>query len=644
MRFSLLSGDEIQQFKQRMTLVVAALSICIAVLLIRLFYLQVFLGGYYEEVATGNRIRVVPREAPRGLIYDRGGELLAYNRPAFNIDLIAEDSPNLDRSLKNLARVSELPFEQLKETALLKRGPRFKPVTLLKDVGRKTADLVDTYEEDLAGISVAVEAKRLYPTAALTSHVLGYVGAINEDQLEKVPARQIYSARIVGQAGIELMQNDALIGVDGGKQVEVNHVGRELRELSKAVNPIPGNDLYLSVDLRLQRELRRLLGDKQQGVALVMKPRTGEVLGMLSLPDYDPNAFVGGIAQQSWLDLTQSVEKPLVNKALQGVFPPGSTFKMLLALAALDAGLIDEESVFHCPGYFRVGRDVRYCWKHSGHGDVTVREAIEKSCNVFFYNVGLLLGVDRIHDYAAQFGFGQTTGIELENEKVGLVPTKEWKLRTLKEKWYDGETLPVAIGQGFVTVTPIQLLNYINTIANRGLWVQPTVIHHVTASDGREVVSADTLPRHTRLTPIAPKYFDLVQEAMTWVVNRAGTGGRAQSRLFTVAGKTGTSQVVGRKAGRAEERDANDERQPHSLFVGFAPADDPRVSVLVLVEHGKHGGATAAPIARQILEFYSKHIEALDRPASPDSRKAGPAEQFRKELHEAFPDSPADSH
>lgn len=642
MRFSLLSGDEIQQFKQRMAIIVGALSILMAILFFRLFYLQVFQGGYYDEVATGNRIRVVPREAPRGLIYDRNGELLAYNRPAFNIDLIAEDSPNLDRSLRNLARVAELPFDQLKDAALTKRGPRFKPVTLLKDVGRKVADLVDTYEEDLAGVSVALEAKRLYPTAALTAHVLGYVGAINEDQLERVSARQLFSSRIVGQAGIELMQNDALIGVDGGKQVEVNHVGRELRELSKAVNPIPGNDLYLSIDLRLQRELRRLMGDKL-GAAIVMKPRTGEVLSLLSLPDYDPNTFVGGINQNTWTELTESPDKPLVDKALQGLYPPGSTFKMMVALAALDAGLIDENTVFHCPGYLRMGRDIRYCWKHSGHGDVTVREAIEKSCNVFFYNVGLLLGVDRVRDYGVQFGFTQSTGVELEGEKSGLLPNKEWKQRVLKEKWYDGETLPVVIGQGFVTVTPMQLLNYVNTVANSGLWVRPTIIDHVIAPDGRDVISAGSLPRQTRLIPISPKHFDLIREAMTWVVNRSGTGGRAQSRLFTIAGKTGTSQVISRKAGRAEEREANDENLPHSLFVGFAPAEDPRVSVLVLVEHGQHGGATAAPIARQILEFYSKHIEPLDQPVSPENRPLGPAERFRHDLNEAFPEPPAES-
>jgi len=642
MRFSLLSGDEVQDFKQRVAVIVGALTVCLAILAVRLFFMQVFQGGYYEEVATGNRIRVVPREAPRGLIYDRNGELIAYNRPAFNVDLIAEDTPNLERSLRGLARVADVPYEQLKEAVNAKKVPRFKPVTVLKDVGRRTADLIDTYEEDLPGISVAVEARRLYPAADLGSHVLGYIGAINEDQLERLPARQVYSARIVGQSGIELTQNDSLIGVDGGKQVEVDHVGRELRELSKSVNPIPGDDLYVTLDMRMQRELQLLMGDKS-GVAIVMRPRTGEVLGMLSLPDYDPNAFVGGIPQQLWTELTQSEEKPLVNKAVQGAYPPGSTFKMMLALAALDAGVIDENTVFHCPGYLKVGHDIRYCWKRSGHGDVTVREAIEKSCNVFFYNVGLLLGVDRIHDYGAQFGFSQPTGIELESEKAGFLPSKEWKQRTYKEKWYDGETLPVSIGQGFVSVTPVQLLNYVNTIANRGLWVKPTVIERIVGPDGRDVVPDQPMPRHSRLLPIAPKYFDMVTQAMEWVVNRAGTGGRAQSRLFEIAGKTGTSDVIGRKAGYTQEREANDENAPHSLFVGFAPAQDPRVSVLVLVEHGKHGGATAAPIAKQILEYYSAHIEPLDTPPAPDSRAPGPAEQFRKALENAFPEPENDN-
>lgn len=635
MKFSLLTAEEIQLFRQRMVLILGGLAVILAILVLRLLYLQVLRGGYYEEVATGNRIRVIPEEAPRGLVYDRQGELLAYNRPAFNIQLIPEDTPSVDTSLRNLAKVAEVPVTELKDASKPKRPTfKFKPIVLMKDVGRKTADLVDTYQEDLPGISVEVESKRLYPNAFLTAHVLGYVGVINEDQLQNLPSRSLVSGRIVGQAGIELMQNQALIGVDGGKQVEVDHVGRELRAMSNPVNPTPGSDLYLTVDLRLQRYIRQVMGDKT-GAVIVMKPRTGEVIGMASFPDYDPNAFVGGINSQVWGELTQSPDKPLINKALQGLYPPGSTFKMMVAAAALDAGVIDENTTLFCPGYYRVGRDIRYCWKRGGHGHVTVREAIEKSCNVFFYQVGLQLGVDRIREYGAQFGLTQPTGIELESEKSGLLPSKEWKQKVLHEKWYDGETLPVSIGQGYIALTPMQLLNYVNVVANRGVWVRPTLIHHTVAPDGTEQISAAALPRDTRLLTIAPEYFDIIREGMTWVVNREGTGGRARSRLFEIAGKTGTSQVLGRRTGRPTEQ-ADEDFLPHSFFVGFAPAEDPQVSILVLVEHGESGGKFAAPIAREILEFYHKNIAPLDQVTESVHVPDNPAERFRRELQSSF--------
>jgi penicillin-binding protein 2 len=637
MKFSLVTPEEIQLFRQRMVIILAGLGLMLAVLVLRLWYLQVLQGGYYEEVATGNRIRVVPREAPRGLVMDRQGELLAYNRPAFNVQLIPEDTPNLNRSLGRLAQVAEVPVETLRESARAKRtGLRFKPVVLLKDVGRKTADLVDTYQEDLPGVSVQVEAKRLYPTAFLTSHLLGYVGGIDEDQLTRLPVESLYSGRIVGRAGVEMTQNNILIGVDGGRQVEVDHVGRELRMLTRPINPVPGQDLTLTVDLRLQRQMRTLMSGRS-GVIVMMKPRTGEVLALSSFPDYDPNSFVGGIKEDLWARLNQDPDKPLINKALQGAYPPGSTFKMMMAVAGLDAGVIKDNTTLFCPGYYKVGRDIRYCWKRSGHGNVAVREAIEKSCNVFFYQVGLQLGVDRIRDYAVQFGLTQPTGIELEGEKTGLVPSRDWKLRALKEKWYDGETLPVAIGQGYLTVTPLQLLNYINVVANRGLWVRPTLIHHTATADGQELISAAALPRASRLLTIAPEQFDVVRDGMFRVVNREGTGGRARSRLFDVAGKTGTSQVISRRTGRpANARD--EDFLPHSFFVGFAPVENPRVSILVLVEHGEAGGVSAAPIARELLEFYHKHIEPLDKEPEDPRAKESPADRFRRDLQQAFGD------
>jgi penicillin-binding protein 2 len=658
MRHPLLTTDEIQLFKNRLTIIVAALGVVLSIWVIRLWYLQFIRGTYYDEVARGNRIRVVPQPAPRGIVYDRTGQILAYNRPAFNIQLILEDTPNLDRSLANLSRVTEVPEQYFRDAVRDNRnGLKFKPIVLLKDIGRKVADLIDTYQEDLPGISVAVESKRLYPTAFLTSHVMGYVGVINEGQLSRLPLNQLYSGRIVGQAGIELMENDNLIGMDGGRQVEVDHVGRELRVLSKPINPVPGSDIYLSVDLRLQRYVRSLMSGKS-GVIIVAKPRTGEILSMSSFPDYDPNLFVGGIQDATWTRLTQGEERPLINKAVQGLYPPGSTFKMVLAAAALDTKVIDDTTTLNCPGYYRVGRDIRYCWKRSGHGDLTVRQAIEQSCNVFFYQLGMMMGVDTIYDYAQEFGFNRPTGIEMESEKAGLIPNRAWKEKATGEIWYDGETPSVAIGQGFVSVTPIQLLDYVNVIANGGLWVRPTIIRRIVSPEGRELEGDEHLPRETRLLPIPLEVFDVIRQGMVMAVNDHGTAGRARSRLFTVAGKTGTSQVVGRKSIRKDSAQELDESLlAHSLFVGFAPAEDPQVSIVVLVEHGEAGGRVAAPMARQILEFYDKNISSLEgrspelktagvsgtvqpsrSPAPKTAGGSGTVQSFRRRLSRAFSD------
>ena len=643
MKFSPLGADEQQMFKQRLALVLGALGLVLATLLFRLWFLQIIEGHYYEEVSEGNRIRVIPQGAPRGIVYDRNGEILAFNRPSFDVQLVLEDTPDLRQTLQHLSQVTETPVKQLQEAlSSSRRGPRFKPVVLLKDVGRKVADLIETYQEDLPGVSVAVEPKRLYPTASLNAHVLGYVGVINEDQLTKLPLSRLQSGRIVGQSGVELIENGDLIGTDGGKQVEVDHVGRELKTLSKPVNPVPGMDIQLTIDLRLQRYIRTLMNG-QQGVVIVSRTRTGELLAMGSYPDYDPNQFVGGIDDAKWRDLMRNEDKPLINKAVQGVYPPGSTFKMVLAAAALNQGVIKPDTKLNCPGFFRINREIRYCWKRSGHGDLQLDQAIERSCNVFFYQLGLMLGVDTIRDYARMFGFGEPTGIELESEKAGLLPSKAWKEQVLGEQWYNGETLPVAIGQGFVNVTPIQLANYVNVIANGGLWVRPTLIRRITNADGRVIVSDADLPRDSRLLPLPVEIFDVIRHGMVLAVNGSeGTARRASSRLFTVAGKTGTSQVVGRKGNskKVDTSELDESLLPHSMFVGYAPAENPQVSVMVLVEHGEAGGRVAAPMARKILEFYSKNIESLDSRLPPIRTAVTGAETFRRTLEGAFDGDP----
>jgi penicillin-binding protein 2 len=644
MKYSLMTTDEILQLRGRLTLIAFAVGVLFLVVLLRLWYLQVLSGEYYAELARGNRIRVIPQEAPRGIVYDRNGVILAFNRPAFNIQLIPEDTPDLAEALGNLSRVTEVPFRTLLASAKENRSAqKFKPTLLLTDIGRKTADLIDSYQENLPGISVAIESKRLYPTAYLSSHVLGYVGAINESQLKQLPLRKLYSGRIVGQAGIEAILNDTLIGVDGGRQVEVDNVGRELRVLGQPVKPLPGSDITLTIDLRLQRHIRTLMAGRS-GVVIVSKPRTGEILSLNSFPDYDPNLFVGGIKDEHWNTLTQGEKRPLINKATQGLYPPGSTFKMVLAAAALDQGIIDEETTLDCPGYFRLNREISYCWNRAGHGEVAVREALAKSCNVFFYKLGLELGVDRISQFAAMFGLGRPTGVELDSEKGGLLPSKAWKRRVLKEKWYIGETIPIAIGQGYLALTPIQMLNYVNVIANRGLWVRPTVLKRVVTADGQEMLSPEDLPRETSLLPIKEEYFDVIREGMVQAVEGKGTARTARSRRFVVAGKTGTSQVIGRAAVRADEDEQDERFKPHSLFTGFAPAHNPQVSVFVLVEHGGSGSRAAAPIAKKILEFYAQNIETFAPESIPiEARRDGGA-GFRKQLAEAFdtlPPAPA---
>lgn len=640
MKFALLSGEEQQVFRVRLALVGGAVAVAVFALLFRIWFMQIVDGDYYRELAQGNRIRVVPQEAPRGVIYDRNGTILAYNRPAFNIQLVPEDAPDLQTTLRNLGIVTGYPYKDLWETVQANRTPyKFKPLLVLEDIGRKTADLVETYQEDLPGISVAIEPKRLYPTAYITSHVIGYVGQITKPQLKALPVSKVRSGRIVGHAGIELVENRALIGTDGGKQVEVDHVGRELRVLGEPVDPMPGGDLYLTIDLGLQQYVKTLMAGKM-GVVIVMRTRTGEILSMNSFPDFDPNMFVGRLDDETWERITRGEQEVLINKSIQGIYPPGSTFKMLVALAGLDQGIIKPDTVLHCPGYHRLGRDIRYCWRRGGHGDVNVKEAIAQSCNVFFYQVGLQLGVDEIERYARMFGFGDVTGLEPDSEKTGLLPTRRWKEKVIKERWYDGETLHLSIGQGFLTVTPIQLLAYVNAIASRGVWVQPSLVRRVVSTNGTVVLSEDALPHRTRLLPLPLEHLDLVQEGMWAAVNESGgTARRAQSKLVEIAGKTGTSQVVGRRARGAEEGlDEDDSLQPHSLFVAFAPRRDPEISVLVLVEHGKSGGETAAPIGKRIIEHYFQEVRPREGTPTPTGVQtaAYAPNPFTGRLAEAF--------
>ncbi|MDH4121887.1 MAG: penicillin-binding protein 2 [Deltaproteobacteria bacterium] len=604
MKFSLLSNEEISLFRERLRFLSGALLLLFAVLILRAWFMQVI---YYEEfhvLAMGNRIRVIPYEAPRGLILDRNGIPLANSTPTYNILLVREDSPDLDKTLSNLSLVTRRSKTELQrrleETA--KGAIRFRPVVLLESVDQDMADMVDTYQGDLPGVSVEIRPLRSYPEGPLASHVVGYVGEVNEKELKRQPANRLLSGKNAGKQGVELSRNAMLVGTDGGRQVEVDHLGRELQVIDKPVDPVPGSTLKLTIDQRLQRHASTLMKGKK-GVILMMRPATGEILVMKSFPEFDPNLFQKGLDSKDWEAISSHPDKPLMNRATQGAYPPGSTFKMLVAAAALDSGKITPETTFVCPGYLKVGKDIRYCWNHRGHGEVNLKQALQNSCNVYFYNLGLLVGVDSIYEYGRMFGFLQPTGVELSGEKTGMLPNKAWKERVKKKPWYPGETLPVAIGQGYDTATPLQLLNYVNVLANDGLWVRPTLILSAEDPNGIELISRE-FPRQSRQLPLSKELFQSIREGMVAVVNApGGTGGRARSWQYIVAGKTGTTQLVGRGLGGGIEF------LPHSFFVAYAPAYHPQVSVMVLAEHGVTGGDTAAPLAKQMLDYFFTTVE-----------------------------------
>ena len=639
-RTSIFVEEEHQRFRRRVALILVLLALGLALIVVRLASLQITEGAYYRQVAQGNRIRIIPQGGPRGLIYDRHRTLLASNRPAYHVQIIPEDTPDISRSLHNLSVLIDTPLAHLQER-VVQRGKQypFKPLRLATDVGSELAGRIESYQAEVPGISVQIEPRRLYPLEELGSHVVGYVGEIDQRQLQKLSPQQIRSARIVGRSGTEGVYNNWLIGIDGGRQVEVDHLGRELRVLGDPVLPTPGHDVYLTLDLALQRKAAELLGEND-GVILALRPQSGEVLAMVSQPRFDPNRFVGGIGSEHWNRLSEQGGTRLFNKAIRGLYATGSTFKMVVALAALEEGLIDFEKTYNCPGHYRINRRTWYCHKRSGHGLVNVVDALGESCNVFFYQLGFRLGLEKIAAQAERLGFGVRTGIELMGERSGLVPSRAWKQRTLHDRWYDGETVSLAIGQGYLSATPLQLANYVNALANRQSLVRPTILQRVIKPDGQSLAEKP-LPRGTRSLDFNVEHLDLVRAGMIRAVV-SGTARGAHSELVSIAGKTGTAQVVGRQHGEGEELPRH--LQPHAWFVGFAPAREPQITVLVLVENGGSGGRTAAPLAKQLIEF------ALARAPQGDHRlqvqhpeETTPPAPFTQALRRSFPPLPSRS-
>ena len=580
------------------------------------WFLQVVQHARYEEMAENNHQRTLALRAPRGVLFDRNGVVLVENRHSFTISIVREHSKDLTRTVKLLSAVAHLDEKQVQQIVDRHRAePSYRPIVVVEDatlaqVAAVTARRLDT---ELPDVVVEEVPARRYPSEAMAAHLFGYVGQANDAQVE---AGAMQGA-IVGQQGLEKAYNDLLMGTDGAKRVVVNSLGREIRTLEE-IPPVEGRRVQLTIDADLQRAAEegfKLAGFN--GAALVLDPRNGEVLTYASLPSYDPNDFSVGIDRATWASLNTDKLKPLQNRVLQGRYSPGSIFKIVVATAALEEGVVTADHRITCTGGASFFGRYFKCHLKGGHGSLDMRHAIEKSCNVYFYTLGNMLGVDRIHKWAEKLGMVGKTGIDLPNEQESLVPSTEWKRKRTGEKWYAGETISVSIGQGQVTVTPASLAVMISTVANGGTRVTPHVLKAIDEGQGWKPVPA---PAVADAIAFKPDTLAALREGLWMVVNAAGTGGRARLPGYDVAGKTGTAQVIsiqGRQAARGSDRDLRD----HGFFVFFAPRDNPQIAGVIFAEHGEHG-YLGAPIAKHVIAtFFAKKegrpLPQLPVPAAP---------------------------
>ena len=573
-------------------------------LLSRLWYLQVLRGSDFQSQSENNRVRLREIAPPRGIIFDHTVNRLVDNRPAFNITVVPEDAKDLNTTMERLGHILDLDAEikNASRRAIL-RGLPFKPVPLREDVSWGELSAVEAIRYQLPGVCVETDPKRRYLHGPLFAHIIGYLGEISDRELRSEAYARYRAGNRIGQTGLEERWEFALRGRPGGHQVEVDATGRE-RQVMHEVDPIPGKNLYLSMRLHLQQLSREAMAGRS-GAVVAMNPRDGRILAMYSSPSYDPNLFSRGISQDQWTALLQDPAHPLEHKCIQGQYPPGSTFKVITAAAALEAGVVTSETVFNCPGTFRFGRRTFRCWKKGGHGTVDLHRAIVESCDVYFYEAGLRAGIDAISEMAGRFGLGESTGIHIGGEMPGLVPSRAWKRRAFHEPWYEGETVSVAIGQGPITVTPLQMVCLYAAIANGGTLFRPIAVNRVETAAGEVVALAR--PDERRHVPLSREIYETLRRGLIGVVNEEhGTGRRAHLPGAVVAGKTGTSQVVSMPKDQTEEDEESVPyaRRPHAWFVAYAPAEAPEIAVAVLIEHGGHGGSAAAPVAVKLMDAY----------------------------------------
>ncbi|MDO6462440.1 penicillin-binding protein 2 [Granulosicoccaceae sp. 1_MG-2023] len=613
-RFTSRPGDQLvdpvneaRLFRRRAVFMGVFAVVLLSVLIARLYFLQVRSYEHYQSESTNNRVHVNALAPARGLIFDRRGVVLAHNLPSFQLEITREDVDDLEATLSGIADyVSFDENDVARFRKAMRRAPPFQGVALRSNLSEEEVARFSVVKHRFPGVDIVARLRRHYPGADTAGHVIGYVGRIDEDDLQTLDPVNYRATREIGKLGIEREFESLLHGTVGHQQVEVNVAGRVLRVLEEEP-PTPGAGVYLTLDMRLQHVASEALGD-ENGAVVAINPATGEVLAMVSKPDFDINLFIDGISVANYKKLRDDWRRPMFNRALAGTYPPGSTIKPIMSLAALETNTLTRYSKVYCPGYYSLpGDDHRYRdWKRVGHGHMNLNDAVAQSCDVMFYDVANKLGVDLMTKWFNDFGFGHPTGIDIHPERSGIAPSREWKQKQYGQVWYPGETLIAGIGQGYFTATPLQLAHSTGILAMRGKIVRPHLLYAV--QDNPAQAPQLQAPEVLRQLPVKDETnWDYVIKSMVNVVSgKRGTARRAfAGAAYTVAGKTGTAQVFTVEQDAEYDKELIEKRlQDHALFVAFAPVEDPQIAVSVVVENGGSGSAVAAPIARRVLDAW----------------------------------------
>jgi penicillin-binding protein 2 len=600
---------EIFHFRVRLITSMGLVLVLMAILLLRFLYLQGFRHNYYQTLAESNRISVVPIVPNRGLILDRNGIELARNYSGYTLEINQNKVGDVEATVNALATVVEItPRDRKRFKKLLAESRNFETLVIRSKLTEEEIARFAAQQYRFPGVEINARLFRDYPYSEIASHLIGYIGRINQkdaDKLEEEDLAENYrGSDYMGKTGLEQSYETELHGITGTEQIEVDSAGRAVRMLSHTP-PVSGNTLVLSIDAKLQKIAEQAFGN-YRGALVAIDPTNGEILAFISKPGYDPSLFIDGIDAESWTELNNSPDRPLNNRALRGQYPSGSTIKPFMALAGLHYNIRSPNQTISDPGFFTLpGNSHRYRdWKKDGHGTVNLFKSIVVSCDTYYYGLAVEMGIDRIFEYLSGFGFGKKTGIDLEGESSGLLPSQAWKMKRFKQKWFTGDTVSVGIGQGYSLVTPMQLAYATATIANNGVAYKPHLVREIR---GAQAEDTRVIP-HEPLADLKldPTHLELVKSAMHAVTQPGGTAvGASAGAEYHIAGKTGTAQVVGMKQGEKYDASKLDERhRDHAWFIAYAPAEQPKIALVVLAENGGHGGGTAAPIARKVFDYY----------------------------------------